>query len=60
MQVCFAGRSNVGKSTLLNAVMNRKLARVSASPGHTRTLNFYRLRNALHIVDLPGMSLSLR
>lgn len=53
-EVAFAGRSNVGKSSLLNKLFNRKnLARVSATPGKTVTVNFYRLENA-RMVDLPG------
>ena len=54
-EVAFAGRSNVGKSSLLNLLTNRKsLARVSGSPGKTRTINFYRINDAFRIVDLPG------
>ncbi len=54
LEVAFAGRSNVGKSTLINRVFNQKnLARVSAVPGKTATINFYRL-SPLTIVDLPG------
>lgn len=53
-EVAFAGRSNVGKSSLLNKIFNRKnLARVSATPGKTVTVNFYRLETA-RMVDLPG------
>lgn len=53
-EVCFSGRSNVGKSSLINKVLNRKsLARVSSTPGKTVTINFYRL-NELRLVDLPG------
>lgn len=53
-EVAFAGRSNVGKSSLLNKIFNRKsLARVSATPGKTVTVNFYKLENA-RMVDLPG------
>ena len=53
-EVAFAGRSNVGKSSLLNKIFNRKgLARVSATPGKTITVNFYRLENS-RMVDLPG------
>ena len=53
-EVAFSGRSNVGKSSLINKLLNRKaLARVSATPGKTATINFYRL-NTLRLVDLPG------
>ena len=55
IEIAFAGRSNVGKSSLLNLLTNRKsLARVSGSPGKTRTINFYRINDAFRIVDLPG------
>jgi GTP-binding protein len=54
-QVAFAGRSNVGKSSLLNALTGRKrLAHVSSTPGRTRLLNVYRINNAMYFVDLPG------
>ena len=54
-EIAFAGRSNVGKSSLLNLITGRKnLARVSGSPGKTRTINFYRCNDAFRIVDLPG------
>ena len=54
-EVAFAGKSNVGKSSLINALMNRKaLARTSASPGKTQTINFYNINDALYLVDLPG------
>ena len=54
-EVCFAGRSNVGKSTLINALLNRKkLARVSKRPGQTKTVIFYRIDNYFSLVDLPG------
>lgn len=54
-EIAFAGRSNVGKSSLLNLLTNRKnLARVSGSPGKTRTINFYRINDTFRIVDLPG------
>lgn len=53
-EIAFTGRSNVGKSSLINKIFNRKsLARVSATPGKTVTINFYSLEN-IHIVDLPG------
>ena len=54
IEIAFAGRSNVGKSTLINKIMNRKsLARVSAVPGKTATINFYKV-DSIRIVDLPG------
>ena len=54
-EIAFAGRSNVGKSSLLNLLTGRKsLARVSGSPGKTRTINFYRINDEFRIVDLPG------
>lgn len=54
-EIAFAGRSNVGKSSLLNTITGRKkLARVSGSPGKTRTINFYIVNNEFRIVDLPG------
>ncbi len=54
-QIAFAGRSNVGKSTLLNVLFNqRHLAHVSATPGKTQTLNFYRVNRKFYFVDLPG------
>lgn len=55
IEIAFAGRSNVGKSSLINKLFNRKsLARVSAVPGKTATINFYDLDHTIHIVDLPG------
>ncbi len=54
-EVAFAGKSNVGKSSLINALMNRKsLARTSAQPGKTQTINFYNINGTLYLVDLPG------
>ena len=54
-EVAFAGKSNVGKSSLINALMNRKsLARTSSQPGQTQTINFYNINEALYFVDLPG------
>ena len=54
-EIAFAGKSNVGKSSLINAVMNRKsLARTSAQPGKTQTINFYNVNGAFYLVDLPG------
>ena len=54
-EVAFAGRSNVGKSSLINALMNRKAyARVSATPGKTQTMNYYKVNDDVFFVDLPG------
>ena len=54
-EVAFAGKSNVGKSSLINALMNRKaLARTSGQPGKTQTINFYNINEAMYLVDLPG------
>lgn len=54
-EIAFAGKSNVGKSSLINALMNRKsYARTSAQPGKTQTINFYHINDALYYVDLPG------
>ncbi len=56
-QIAFAGRSNVGKSSLINRLLGRprqKIARVSASPGKTQSLNFYEVNGSFHLVDLPG------
>ena len=53
-EVAFAGKSNVGKSSLINGLMNRKsYARISATPGKTQTINFYNINDALYLVDLP-------
>ena len=55
MEIAFAGKSNVGKSSLINALMNRKsLARTSSQPGKTQTINFYNVNNEIYFVDLPG------
>lgn len=55
MEFAFAGKSNVGKSSLINGLMNRKaLARTSAQPGKTQTINFYNINDAFYFVDLPG------
>ena len=54
-EVAFAGKSNVGKSSLINALVNRKaLARSSSQPGKTQTINFYNINKSLYFVDLPG------
>ena len=54
-EIAFAGKSNVGKSSLINALMNRKAyARTSAQPGKTQTINFYHINNEFYYVDLPG------
>jgi GTP-binding protein len=54
-EIAFAGRSNVGKSSLINALLNRKrLARASTTPGRTREINFFRINDAFAFVDLPG------
>lgn len=54
-EIAFAGKSNVGKSSLINALMNRKsLARTSSQPGKTQTINFYNINDCMYLVDLPG------
>jgi len=56
-QIAFSGRSNVGKSSLINTLLRRtrsKIAKVSAQPGKTQTLNYYRVNDAFYLVDLPG------
>ncbi|HJA66478.1 YihA family ribosome biogenesis GTP-binding protein [Lachnoclostridium sp. An169] len=54
-EIAFAGKSNVGKSSLINALMNRKsLARISSTPGKTQTINFYNINDVMYLVDLPG------
>lgn len=54
-EIAFAGKSNVGKSSLINALMNRKsYARISATPGKTQTINFYNINDVVYLVDLPG------
>ncbi len=54
-EIAFAGKSNVGKSSLINALLNRKsLARTSSAPGKTQTINFYNINNFMYCVDLPG------
>ena len=60
-QIAFSGRSNVGKSSLLNTLLNRKkLARVSATPGKTITVNFYNVDRKIYLVDLPGYGFAKR
>ncbi|MDP6041841.1 MAG: ribosome biogenesis GTP-binding protein YihA/YsxC [Candidatus Latescibacteria bacterium] len=60
-EIAFAGRSNVGKSSLLNKLFNRKnLAKTSGTPGKTRTLNYYRVNDAHYFVDLPGYGYAKR
>lgn len=55
VEIAFAGKSNVGKSSLINVLMNRKaLARTSATPGKTQTINFYNINDIMYLVDLPG------
>ena len=54
-EIAFAGKSNVGKSSLINALMNRKsYARISATPGNTQTINYYNINDEMYLVDLPG------
>lgn len=54
-EIAFAGKSNVGKSSLINALMNRKsLARTSSQPGKTQTINYYNVNKEIYFVDLPG------
>ena len=54
-EIAFAGKSNVGKSSLINGLLNRKsLARTSATPGKTQTINFYNVNEEMYLVDLPG------
>ena len=54
-EIAFAGKSNVGKSSLINGLMNRKsLARTSSQPGKTQTINFYNVNDEVFLVDLPG------
>ncbi len=60
-QIAFSGRSNVGKSSLINTLLNRKsMARVSSSPGKTITVNFYDVDSKLYLVDLPGYGYAKR
>lgn len=61
MEFAFAGRSNVGKSSLINKILNRKsLARVSGTPGKTVTINFYNIDDTIYLVDLPGYGYAQR
>ena len=54
-EIAFAGKSNVGKSSMINALLNRRsLARTSSQPGKTQTLNFYNINDEFNFVDLPG------
>ncbi|MBL3572159.1 MAG: YihA family ribosome biogenesis GTP-binding protein [Synergistaceae bacterium] len=61
-EIAFLGRSNVGKSTLLNALMGRRLAHVSGTPGKTRSINFFEIKadNPFRLVDLPGFGFAAR
>jgi GTP-binding protein len=59
-QVAFAGRSNVGKSSLLNSLFGRRLALVSGTPGKTRSINFYSVDGRFYLVDLPGYGYARR
>ena len=60
-EFAFAGRSNVGKSSLINKLLNRKsMARVSGTPGKTITINFYNIDDTIHLVDLPGYGYAKR
>lgn len=61
MEFAFAGRSNVGKSSMINKLLNRKsLARVSSAPGKTATINFYDIDDTIYLVDLPGYGYAVR
>lgn len=61
LEFAFAGRSNVGKSSMINKILNRKsLARVSGTPGKTITINFYNIDNKIYLVDLPGYGYAKR
>ena len=54
LEIAFVGRSNVGKSSLINTLLGKKMAKVSQAPGKTRTINFYNIDDKLNLVDLPG------
>ena len=61
LEFAFAGRSNVGKSSMINKLLNRKsLARVSGTPGKTVTINFYDIDDTIYLVDLPGYGFARR
>ena len=61
LEIAFAGKSNVGKSSLINSMMNRKsYARTSQKPGKTQTINFYNINDAMYLVDLPGYGYAAR
>lgn len=61
MEFAFAGRSNVGKSSLINKLLNRRsMARVSSAPGKTATINFYDIDDTIYLVDLPGYGYAVR
>jgi GTP-binding protein len=53
-EIAFSGRSNVGKSSLLNCLVGAKIAKISGTPGKTQTINFFLINDKLHFVDLPG------
>ena len=59
-EFCFVGRSNVGKSSIINAVTNsKKLAKISKTPGRTQSINLFNINNKINLCDLPGYGLSL-
>ena len=59
-EIALAGRSNVGKSSLINALLNSKLAKTSSTPGKTRSINFYQVNKTFRLVDLPGYGYAAR